>query len=206
MNSIIAERGIVSLFHFTQADNLKNILRYGLMPRGDIEITGIASEFNDEYRYDDCLDAVCISISFPNYKMFYKLRCASPDKDWVVIRLDPQVLCDFNCAYCWTNAGDALSYNVPIEERMGKNAFLRLFEDKPGFPKRTQLNIADKFPTNPQAEVLVFDNIPIEYIKGIFFENNKAFNTYNNIIPECITTRVLPQVFSYRKDWEFWRV
>ena len=68
MNSIIAERGIVSLFHFTQADNLKNILRYGLMPRGDIEITGIASEFNDKYRYDDCLDAVCISISFPNYK------------------------------------------------------------------------------------------------------------------------------------------
>ena len=58
MNSILSKKGIVSLFHFTQASNLPNILRYGLMPRGDIEITDIASEFNDEYRYDDCLDAV----------------------------------------------------------------------------------------------------------------------------------------------------
>ena len=110
---IASERRIENLIHFSNAVNIPNILSYGLLPRDELDYDMIDYDFNDELRLENLYNAISVSITFPNYKMFYKLRCASPDKDWVVIRLDPQVLCDFNCAYCWTNAGDALSYNVP---------------------------------------------------------------------------------------------
>lgn len=165
MERILKQRNIDRLYHFTQAENLSNIFTYGLLPRKNLEEENIYSCFNDDYRYDDCLDAVCMSIEFPNYKMFYKLRQDDPNVDWAVLRLDAQILCDFECAYCWTNAGDASMYNIPLRERMGKRAFLGLFEDRPFYPKREELNISDWYPTNPQAEVLVFGVIPVTVFK-----------------------------------------
>ena len=90
---------------------------------------------------------------------------------------------------------------------MGEEAFLRLFEDKKGYPNRKKLGIPDKYPTNPQAEVLVFDTIPIDYITKIYFEKEKVLNRYNDLVfPEHIKEKVFPKAFSYRKDWEFWKV
>lgn len=72
MERILKQRQIDRLYHFTQAENLSNIFRYGLLPREILENEEIDSCFNDDYRFDNCLNAVCMSIEFPNYKMFYK--------------------------------------------------------------------------------------------------------------------------------------
>lgn len=205
MERILKQRNIDRLYHFTQAENLSNIFTYGLLPRKNLEEENIYSCFNDDYRYDDCLDAVCMSIEFPNYKMFYKLRQDDPNVDWAVLRLDAQILCDFECAYCWTNAGDASMYNIPLRERMGKRAFLGLFEDRPFYPKREELNISDWYPTNPQAEVLVFGVIPVTYIQNVYFENRNTLTKYRDIISNEINAQINSTVFSYRNDWKYWK-
>ena len=74
MESFLKQNRIDWLYHFTRVENLPNILKYGLLPRETLEWNGIGSQFNDNYRHDCCLDAVCTSIEFPNYKMFYKYR------------------------------------------------------------------------------------------------------------------------------------
>ncbi|MCX4299700.1 MAG: DarT ssDNA thymidine ADP-ribosyltransferase family protein [Lachnospiraceae bacterium] len=205
MRSIMKQRQIDRLYHFTQAENLENIFRYGIVPRTILDQQGIQSSYNDDYRYDNCEDAVCTSIELPNYKMFYKLRQDAPEMDWAVLRLDANILCDFNCAFCWTNAGDATMYSEPIEKRMGKKAFLELFGNKPEYPQRESLNIKDWYPTNPQAEVLVFGIIPIKYIQNVYFEKNDELQEYQKFIPKEISASVMTKVFAPREDWKAWQ-
>ena len=60
IEKILSERGINSLIHFTRAENLPSIMEYGICPRA--ELYEEEAVFNDEYRYDDCENAVCTSI------------------------------------------------------------------------------------------------------------------------------------------------
>lgn len=205
MDRILRQKRIDTLYHFTRTENLENIFRYGIVPRETLDRRGISSYYNDEYRYDNCLEAVCTSIEFPNYKMFYKLRLENPETDWVVLKLDANILCDFKCAYCWTNAGDASIYTVPVEKRMSIEAFLELFDDREGYPKREDLHINDWYPTNPQAEVLVFGTISTDYISAVCFENFEDRKKYLDLIPIDISAIVNSKVFCPRNDWQAWR-
>ena len=205
MRSFLNERQIDRLYHFTQVDNLKNIFRYGLLPRDELERRRIDSLINDEWRFDGCCNAVCTSIEFPNYKMFYKLRCDNPDVDWAVLELNAEIICDSQCAFNWTNAGDSKSYLIPLNRRMTKAALEDLFNDKDGYPTRDELNIPDWYPTNPQAEVLVFDQIPISYINKVSFERREIFLKYKEIVPPNIPANVDVGLFRWRKDYEFWK-
>lgn len=205
MEDIMRERRIDTLYHFTQARNLKNIFRHGILPRNTLDRQEITSYYNDDYRYDDCEDAVCTSIEFPNYRMFYKLRQENPQIDWAVLALDANIMCDSECAFCWTNAGDATMYNEPIENRMGVVAFLELFGNRTGYPQRETLQIPACYPTNPQAEVLVFNVIPIGYIRKVCFEDNIALQKYRGVIPVGIPAHVEQRVFGARNDWAAWK-
>lgn len=204
MEQILNDRQIEWLLHFTQAENLSNIMEYGLMPRSSLELFGIKFLYNDYYRYDRCENAVCTSIEFPNYKMFYFLRCNNPDTDWVVLKLDAQIILDFDCAFCTTNAGNSNIYNKSIEQRKGKMAFLKLFEEIPNQPTRKKLGIEDWYPTDPQSEVLVFDTIPVQYIKSVFFKDKQAMEANIPFIPNEISCYINNDVFSYRNDWVYW--
>jgi hypothetical protein len=205
MQQILVDRQIEWLFHFTRAENLPNILKYGLLPRSALERRNIDFAFNDNYRYDNCRDAICISIEFPNYKMFYPLRMGNPHVDWAVLLLDAQVICDFECAFCATNAGSALMYQIDIEKRKGKKAFLKLFDELPNCPTRKEMKLGDWYPTDPQSEVLVFGNIPTIYIKKVLFKNQRVLNSYIDLFPSSILGQVNTKAFSYRSDWEYWR-
>lgn len=205
MRRFMKERQIDRLYHFTQADNLKNIFRYGLLPRDELESRGIESSINDEWRFDGCCNAVCTSIEFPNYKMFYKLRCENPDIDWAVLELNAEIICDYQCAFNWTNAGDSASYSIPIKKRMTQSALESLFEDKEGYPTRDELKIPDWYPTNPQAEILVFDVIPVSHIKKVNFIDRDTFLRYHDIIPPDINAEINRNLFYPRQDYKFWR-
>ena len=205
MRNILKRRQIRKLYHFTQTDNLKNIFKYGLLSRCELESRGIDSFINDEYRYDECLNAICTSIEFPNYKMFYKLRQENPDIDWAVLEFDASIICDFNCAFNWTNAGDSKSYNIPLNQRMTKSALEDLFTDKEGYPSRDELKIPDCYPTNPQAEVLIFDRIPIDYINSVSFKNEDTLFKYKEIVPHSICAIIDDGLFRWRNDYEYWR-
>ena len=204
MQRILKERNIEWLCHFTQATNLDNILQNGIRPRSMLNENGTSISFNDQYRYDNCTNAICTSIEFPNYKMFYKLRCDNPEIEWAVLKIKASVLYDFNCAFCWTNAGDASMYNLPLEDRIGIPAFLHLFDNVEGYPVREISRIPDWYPTNPQAEVLVFDIIPIEYIDSIVFNNIKTYRKYANIIPENVGVSISDKLYAPRCDYKLW--
>jgi hypothetical protein len=67
-------RKIVYLTHFTKIKNLGSILKIGLFSKEFLNKEKIPHEFNDQYRYDGCTNAICASVTFPNYKMFYLIK------------------------------------------------------------------------------------------------------------------------------------
>lgn len=205
MKKLLKERNIDWLLHFTRAENLPNILKYGLLPRCDLETKGIDVQVNDQYRYDGCEDAICLSVEFPNYKMFYRLRQEDTSVNWVVLLLNADLICDLECAFCHDNAGSAKVYNIPLDERMDERAFDKMFDELRNGPTREKLGIESWYPTSPQAEILVFDKVPTSYFHSAFFNNNNTLNEYIEIIPQGIKAKVYSRAFSYRKDWEFWR-
>lgn len=79
---------------------------------------------------------------------------------------------------------------------MGTDAFLELFDDREGYPKREDLHINDWYPTNPQAEVLVFGTISTDYISAVYFENHEDRKKYLDLIPIDISAKVNSKVFS----------
>ena len=74
IQQICEERGITTLIHFTRIENLQNILQEGLLGRSFLEERRQEFLFNDNDRADGHKEAVCLSISFPNYQMFYRIR------------------------------------------------------------------------------------------------------------------------------------
>ncbi len=201
MREILLRRNIKYLMHFTRVENLQSILRKGLYPREELDEDSCI--FNDAYRYDCCENAVCTSIEFPNYKMFYTLRLANPNTQWVVLAIDAQILLDVPCAFCETNAGSEVMYQIPIRQRMGASALERLFKDDSFGRKRAELNIPDCYPTNPQAEVLVFGRIPTKYIKYVIFNNRTLLQKYD--FPAGIEGVVNTDFFYGRQDYQKWQ-
>jgi hypothetical protein len=204
VKEILKEKRIDWLLHFTRAENLENIFKYGLLPRSDLDNMNIESNYNDQYRYDKCKNASCLSIQFPNYKMFYGLREDNPKVDWAVLLLRANILYEFECAFCQANAGSEQIYTIPINKRKGKDAFLKLFEEIPNRSTRKELEIGSCYPTNPQAEVLVFEKIPITYIEEVYFKNQKELNKYKDIVPNTIEAKVSNRAFSCREDYSNW--
>lgn len=205
MRQILASKNIKNLFHFTRTENLESILKYGLLPREFLVENDFDSTFNDEYRYDNCKNAVCTSLEFPNYKMFYQLRRENSDTDWIVLLLDAEIICDFDCAFCSENAGSASMFQTNILDRKGKDAFLKLFDEPANGATRKEMNLPDCYPTNPQAEILVFGNIPTAYIKKVYFYDKKTLNNYRGLFKDSSMYGICTQLFSYRRDYEYWR-
>lgn len=198
----IKERNIKSLYHFTGVDNLELILKYGLLSRDILEEEDMDYYVNDEVRYDNRLDTICTSISFPNYKMFYKVRNdCSDDLQWCVIEIDAKILAEKQCVFCKENASSKNETSRNTYEKIGINGLRALFDNS---ELRREIGLPDYYTTNPQAEVLVEDEIPISYIKSIYFKGfiptdikrryNSTFNLHIN-----------DDLFKYRFDYDYWR-
>lgn len=97
--------GIEALVHFTHIANLSSILQYGLLGRAQLESISWVEppKYNDIYRLDGQREAICLSISFPNYKMFYKYGFNNRS-DWVVLLLKPSILWELDCKFYQENA------------------------------------------------------------------------------------------------------
>ena len=137
--------------------------------------------------------------------MFYSLRQKEPEAEWAILILDASVLLEYECAYCETNAGSEAMYSTPLSSRKGKNAFLKMFSDNSDGRRREDLDIPDCYPTNPQAEVLIFGEIPVDYIKCIIFNNESTKNKYKRFIPYEVRAIVDNEYYYGRKDYRHWQ-
>ena len=195
------QRGIKFLVHFTQASKLESILQRGLVTR-DILINEGYNDFNDQYRFDGT-NAVCLSIGFPNYKMFFSIRQANKDVDWVVLVIHPAALWALPCAFCVANAASAIVTAVPLEQRKNLAALQAMYADC-GNKTRAVLGIPDSFPTNPQAEVLMLNGVPRDYILSVIVLNTDKQRQLQTKYPG-LDVRVHASYFRYRTDYGHWK-
>jgi hypothetical protein len=134
----IQERGIKAVFHFTKLRNLSSILAHGLITRNRLQDK---QHCNDDYRWDRT-DAVCASIGFPNYKMFWSLRQQNQAEEWIILAIFPRALIDLRCAFCQENAASNNVSSVSIAQRSTLEALQRMYGDF-GDKKRKDLSIPD---------------------------------------------------------------
>jgi hypothetical protein len=156
------QHGIVMLLHFTRIENLAGILREGLIPRRELERRAPSGRpvFCDHYRKPWYDRANCLSISFPNSKMFYMVRKRSPSAKWVVLKIKPNVLWELDCAFCFKNAWSRQLRAIGLPRLKSYESFVGLFGR---YGRR---------PLNRQAEVLVFNRMEFpEFIEWVYFQN-----------------------------------
>ena len=153
IQELIRHRSVKHVLHFTQLMNLASIVQHGLLPRNALYARHISFNHNDDVRLDGALDASCLTLSWPNYKMFYRYRMANPTVPWVVVSFKPEILWEIDCAFCVENAANNRVHTVPLLDRMTATALESMLLDHECYPTRAKLGIPTHFPTNPQAEV-----------------------------------------------------
>ena len=172
IKAIAADLKIPLLAHFTRVSNLASILEHGLLSTEEARALSVVPHANDLQRLDRHPDAISLSIAFPNYKMFYQCRQKYPREDWVVLIIDPAVLWTKRCGFYQRNAADHRVRDFTLARVIRASAFRSMFDPVEGVPTRQEQRLKDFEPTDPQAEILVFDAIGPESIEGIAFESH----------------------------------
>lgn len=178
---IISERNIKELIHFTRIDNIPTILEYGILPRDQLDIYAPEAIINDVSRYDGHTDASCLSVSFPNYKMFYHYS-NNNQSQWAVLSLDPQLLYDLDIDEFYfypENAAKSETNRCSFAEMFGKSN--------------------NNLPEDPQAEILAFGVINPKYISRIYVVNDEAKNRLSQTIGNHTNIVINREYFKYRK-------
>ena len=212
IENFVAKRGVKYLVHFSQVENIPTILKYGLIGRSALELINSDALVNDGLRLDNVHDAISTSISFPNYKMFYRLQRQNPKADWVVIKISPSILWELDCAFCCSNAAGRASRGVPLEDRRSPEAFKKMFDENVSDVVRKKLNIPDNYTTDPQAEVLVLEAVDPKYILSISLNEKVKINNFPKVTsvisPYLKTVNFVhePLMFSPRRDYQHWAV
>ena len=119
--------------------------------------------------------------------MFYKYRMSVPENEWVVLILDPVVLSSSNAAFCRNNAADSRMNRLSLAERMTARAFCSMFAPADDLPAREGAMLRLYDPSDVQAEVLVFDCLQPDRIKGAVFMKAHSLRRYR----ECLVGRSL---------------
>ncbi|WP_423606538.1 DarT ssDNA thymidine ADP-ribosyltransferase family protein [Sphingomonas sp. MS122] len=178
IQEIALARKVPFLVHFTRAQNVPSILKHGLLPRSFAQKIGLDPVINDAERLDGRLDGTSVSIAFPNGSMFYRLRNANPDIDWVILAISPSVLWSKKVLFCKHNAADSRISQVSSEDLSRAEAFEDMFAEIEGHESRSDQGLKACDPTDVQGEVLVMEPIEPEFILGALFNTDAARDAY----------------------------
>ena len=213
IQKICEDRSITTLVHFTQIKHLQSILYEGLLDHQSLlEKHGQQFVPNDPKRLDRHKEAICLSISFPNYLLFNKFSRPNtgspPDySQWIVLLLDAKVLWELDCAFCQENAASNAVRHISWKEKKKTDALESIFieehRDINGTVyQRHSPRIPQHYPTHPQAEVLVRSRIGPEYIKEVHFYDETALEQWRYSNPRNYPPRltVNQQYFQYGRD------
>jgi hypothetical protein len=200
ISELIARRHISHLLHFTCLENLATILEFGLLSRDELDQRRIDYCINDHYRFDGRTDTVSLSVSFPNYRMFYRLQQQNPQRSWVILLINPAVLSLSNCLYL---PGNAASRQHALQQNAhGPEAFERMFADP---ALRARNHLPDFYPTNPEAEIMLERHIPTRCIRAIQVSNLADYALIERHLVSPIPLRYDRNHFAPRKDWAYWQ-
>lgn len=178
IEAIIAERKIERLVHFTRLDHLPSILANGLIPRIVVKEVAPDVAINDVYRFDGRKWWNCLSITFPNSRMFYRYQQDNPEIEWCVLLISPRILTEKTILFCKHNAADKRISKAADHTLSSVDAFEGMFCELDGVDSRADQQLKDADPTDLQAEVLVRGVIETEYFDGVVFRTAAAAMKY----------------------------
>lgn len=207
IRGFITERNIPYLVHFTRIENLQSILENGIVPRAFL---APGFHYNDEMRLDGFPESSSLSVSFPNWQMFFRCRCLDTNRgaNWAVLTISPETLVNQPCLFSPTNAANRRFQDDGQESfsrRMGLAGLILMFPDDPPGMREIR-GLPEKTTTDPQAEILVFDRIHPKQIGVV-----SLMRPDSNI--EALVRRQLPnarlnvggKLFEPRADYKFWQ-
>lgn len=195
--SFLKGNNIEYLVHFTPVKNLKSILEHGICSNKYCNEHGIKYVPTDKDRYDGYTDFISLSISFPNYKMFYKKR-QTMDEDFAVLLIDSSVLKLYDQKERKFSNKNAASNN---SQKGGSFEYLKQMFERPSL--REKLGLQENYTTDPQAEVLIKGRIPTDYIKEIHINTLDAYEEVKEYVKEDLLKLGSP-MFANRRDYKFW--
>ena len=212
---MIKERGVQYFYHFTPFVNLPNILKFGIISRDSVNQKIEDGEhgsfmFTDVERLEGRTDCICLSVSFPNYKMFYKKRKDHPTLPFVLLEIDIEggLACpDTSFAFFDTNAATGRSKRNPISDKeILSHCTLEAAKQMFGEEGRSQL-ISPSYPTNPQAEVLFKGMVSPKAIKRCLVGSGEDWITvhdYPGVEKIQDKIQISKELFSPRIDYAQW--
>jgi hypothetical protein len=163
IRKFLEEHHVHCLCHFTYTRNIRSILEHGILSklwsyRNNIKITRTGNQKRE--RFDNSVFGVSLSISFPNYLMFYKLLKHSQET-MCVLFVSTDVLIEQPCLFFPENSFQSKFDRLEDfgEKLMGVRGLKNMFDSK------------FSHPADPQAEVVVFNHVPAKYIYSMAFRN-----------------------------------
>ncbi|TQQ35799.1 DUF4433 domain-containing protein [Vibrio cholerae] len=202
IKKILEERDIRVLLHFTQLENLPNILKEGIKTRDDLDEY---AKCNDKLRLDNHTDTVSMSVHHPNDPMFYKYRTElkkeNPKADWCILGVPASILLEQDALFCKRNAACSSISNKNEDELRKPESLEGMFEEIPGYIPRAEHCLKNNDPTDVQAEILIKGTISPDKIKAIVFTSRQAKKDHQDLIGER-QTRIHAEKVTYlsRRD------
>ena len=165
------------LYHFTPTVNLESILKHGLASQRLLQARGVNFFAPDRYRFDDRPDALSLSIHSINQGLLLA-KIAEYGGDWAILEIEASVLWTHPCRFCWTNAA-AAEVRDHTAFLGGSYGFQKMFSDRPvnvsdHRSQRETYQRRNNQPTDPQAEVQVFDPIDSDMIIDVTVKNERV--------------------------------
>lgn len=187
----------MKIVHFTKVDNLESIFEYGIRSVEQLDLLSINYLNSDLYRLDGKLNGISTSISFPNYKMFYKKRMESPNTKWAVITIKPKIIIDkLDSEFYASNAANGM-YSL-IDAPTSNDDLLGMFCEENRDPL-----IPNSYTTDPQAEVLINNSIANNYFLSVETKGN--ISKVKSLTRDAhIDYNANSQLFNARKDYKRW--
>jgi len=183
IEEFVGLKKIPFLLHFTRTTNIPSIMANGIMPRDRMQAAGLQADINDELRLDGHLDGISTSIAFPNSKMLWKLRQENPGVNWAILLIFTTVLWEKPCAFCKYNAADIRISSLDINNLKNLTALSSMYDPIAGIDRGAD-KLKEFDPTDVQAEVLVFEEIPPEYIGAVVFQSSTIKAQYEKFFPD----------------------
>ena len=135
--------------------------------------------------------------------MFYKKRQIAKESDWAILLLDPKQIVELPCRFYAKNAAcsEMKRKRIPFKPVM---EFEKMFRGE-GMENREKMGIPSFFTTDPQAEILVMDAIPISAIQTVCFETGITLSRYNNLLcGKGVDVCTDGMYFDKRLDYMYW--
>ena len=181
LQDIFNRRCVTQLCHMTTIESLLSILdnNCGILATDFIDEDKLIKI--DQDRRDNRTDYISLSIQYPNLWYFYKKRNEQNYKKykWGVIFIDPKI-CDYYTLFSPFNAATECGHHL----NSGEYALSKCFEDELYNPIRgtrhRENNLLKCCPTDEQAEVMIYHEIPVDYFLGIAFATKEIAQIFVN--------------------------